>query len=232
MLGADALVGLVRHDDALVAAPGQRREVGAGRPGRARAVSVETGVWARSPTVCRPRRCRTSCVFSPTPHSAPTGSGCRKATTSSAGTTSRPSGLHRADASLATNLLLATPTEQVMPCSSIDGGPDPLADLPRAAEAARRAAHVEERLVERDRLDQRRDRAEHLHDAGGGPAVGVEVGRDDHRLRAHAAGAHHRHGAVDAGLPGLVGRRQHDAAGAAAADDHRACRAARAGSAG
>ncbi len=32
------------------------------------------------------------------------------------GTTSRPSGLHRAEAILATNLLGATPTEQVMPC--------------------------------------------------------------------------------------------------------------------
>ena len=37
---------------------------------------------------------------------------------SSAGTTSRPSGLQRAEASLATNLVLATPTEQVIPCSS------------------------------------------------------------------------------------------------------------------
>ena len=38
--------------------------------------------------------------------------------TSSRGTTSRPSGLHRAEASLARNIVLATPTEQVMPCSS------------------------------------------------------------------------------------------------------------------
>ncbi len=34
------------------------------------------------------------------------------------GTTSKPSGLHRLEASLATNLLGATPTEQVTPCSS------------------------------------------------------------------------------------------------------------------
>jgi len=38
--------------------------------------------------------------------------------TRSAGTTSNPSGLHWVEASFATNLVGATPTEQVMPCSS------------------------------------------------------------------------------------------------------------------
>ncbi|GAB3891909.1 hypothetical protein GCM10027612_38560 [Microbispora bryophytorum subsp. camponoti] len=52
------------------------------------------------------------------PHRAATGSGCRNSTTRSAGTTSRPSGLHSREASLATNFVLATPTEQVMPCRS------------------------------------------------------------------------------------------------------------------
>ncbi len=64
-----------------------------------------------------PSRCSDSPVRSPTPHSAVTGSGCRKASTRAAGTTSMPSGLHRADASLATNLVGATPTEQVS-CNS------------------------------------------------------------------------------------------------------------------
>jgi len=56
--------------------------------------------------------------LSPTPHNEPTGSGCRNSMTRSGGTTSNPSGLLRVEASLATNLLAATPTEQVMPCSS------------------------------------------------------------------------------------------------------------------
>ena len=71
-----------------------------------------------SPTVRSPSRCRASSVLSPTPHSAPTGSGCRNDTTPSGGTTISPSGLAIDEASLATNLLAATPTEQVMPCSS------------------------------------------------------------------------------------------------------------------
>ncbi len=75
------------------------------------------GVCAISPTVRRPSRCSCSAVFSPTPHSAPTGSGCRYSIVCAAGTTSSPSGLHRDDASLATNLVAATPTEQVIRCS-------------------------------------------------------------------------------------------------------------------
>ena len=89
------------------------------RPGPARAAGCRAGC-ARCRHGAQPEAVSASSVFSPTPHSAPTGSGCRKATTSSAGTTSRPSGLAMPEASLATNLLAATPTEQVMPCSSCD----------------------------------------------------------------------------------------------------------------
>src|SRR5665647_1224287 len=59
--------------------------------------NVSTGVWAMSATVRRPRRCKTSSVRSPTPHSAPTGSWCRKPTTSASDTTSSPSGLAKPD---------------------------------------------------------------------------------------------------------------------------------------
>lgn len=55
----------------------------------------------------------------PHPHSAPTGSWCRVGTTWSTGTTRSPSGLASPDASLATNMVAATPTEQVIPCSSV-----------------------------------------------------------------------------------------------------------------
>ena len=46
----------------------------------------------------------------PTPQSRSTGSGCRKASSLSGGTTSRPSGLATPLATLARNLVLATPT--------------------------------------------------------------------------------------------------------------------------
>ena len=67
-------------------------------------------------TVSMPTRRMRSEVAGPTPHSASIGSGWRKASSPSGGTTSSPSGLQPADAILATNLVGATPTEQVMPC--------------------------------------------------------------------------------------------------------------------
>ena len=51
-----------------------------------------------SPTVRRPSLPSTSSALSPTPHSALTGSGCRKSSSPVSPTTSRPSGLHRAEA--------------------------------------------------------------------------------------------------------------------------------------
>jgi hypothetical protein len=74
-----------------------------------------SGVDATSPTRLRPTPVSRSAVRLPTPHSAETGNGCRNASTSSRGTTSMPSGLHSPEASLATNLVDATPTEQVIP---------------------------------------------------------------------------------------------------------------------
>ena len=53
----------------------------------------------------------------PTPHSAPAGNGSRNPRTPVEGTTRSPSGLHAAEASLATNFRVATPTEQVTPTS-------------------------------------------------------------------------------------------------------------------
>ncbi len=73
------------------------------------------GVAAMSPTVSSPTRSSCSAVRLPTPHSADTGSGCRKSSTATFGTTMNPSGLHMPDASLARNFVGATPTEQVMP---------------------------------------------------------------------------------------------------------------------
>ena len=79
---------------------------------------VARGTRARSPTVVKPRWRRRDSVCSPTPHNAPTGSGCRNATTRSGGTSSNPSGLPWAEAILASEVVAAPPTVQAMPCSS------------------------------------------------------------------------------------------------------------------
>ena len=99
-------------------APWPARAGGPRRPRRGPGAAPAAARAARSPTVRRPSPASCSAVRSPTPHSAPTGSGCRNRATPSAGTTSSPSGLQRDEASLATNFVGATPTEQVMPCSS------------------------------------------------------------------------------------------------------------------
>ena len=74
-----------------------------------------------------------------------------------------------------------------MPCSSWITGAQPLGDLPWRAEPPRGPAHVEERLVERQRLHQRRDLAEGLHDRGRDAREGRVVGGEHHDMRAQAA---------------------------------------------
>ena len=80
---------------------------------------VLTGVFAMSETLTNPSRESCSAVFSPTPQSAPIGSGCKNSITLSAGTTCKPSGFAKLVANFATNIVEATPTEQVIPCSSL-----------------------------------------------------------------------------------------------------------------
>ena len=99
-----------------------------------------------------PSRRSGSAVRAPTPHSAVTGSGCRKSSTSAAGTTSMPSGLHRAEATLATNFVGATPTEQVSASSRRPAARMRCAITAGPALGAHGAGDVEERLVERERL--------------------------------------------------------------------------------
>src|ERR1019366_9329430 len=97
LLGPDALLGDVGRDPALVPAPRQRGQV---RPLRYAELMLQGGQRGLRDVA----------------HRAATGSGCRKSSTPSRGTTSIPSGLQRAEAILAMNLAGATPTEQVMPC--------------------------------------------------------------------------------------------------------------------
>ena len=148
--------------------------------------------------------------------------------TSAGRTTSIPSGLAVVEASFATNLVGAAPTEQVMPCSSKTrarmyspisaASPEPTAGAP----------DVEERLVERERLDQRGDRAEQRHDRPRDLGVERHVARQHGGRRAQPQRAGRRHRRVHAVPPGLVGGRGDHPAVARAADDHRRARELRA----
>src|SRR5450756_1084873 len=77
--------------------------------------TVSTSASASCATVVMPQRASASPVRSPTPHSELTGRACRKGTVASRGTSRTPSGLAMPEASFATNLVAAIPTEQVTP---------------------------------------------------------------------------------------------------------------------
>ena len=72
-------------------------------------------VFAISPILFNPNLLRISAVFSPTPHNSLIGNGCKKVSVRSGGISSNPFGLHRLEANFAINLVLAIPTEQVIP---------------------------------------------------------------------------------------------------------------------
>ena len=94
--------------------------------------------------------------------------------------------------------------------------------LDATSEVAARATDVEEGLVERDRLHQRRERLQDSHHRTARVAVRVEAGREEHTVGAGTARACHRHRGVHAEPAGLVARRGDHAARAETADDHRA----------
>ena len=74
------------------------------------AINAASGRWAMSPMVSTPRACSLAAVLAPMPHIRSTGSAWRKASSRPLGTTSNPSGLDTALATLARNLVRATPT--------------------------------------------------------------------------------------------------------------------------
>ena len=139
---------------------------------------------AAAASPCRRRRCSV------------TGFGARKAAPRRAPSTAKPRGLSRSEAILARNLL--------------DGQPDRDGDADLALDLARQSApaicagampcsrsvpdEIEEGLVDRHRLDQRRE-LEHQARAPRGrrAAYFVHVGRDDARVRAQPPRLEHRH---------------------------------------
>ena len=168
-----------------------------------------------------PRLRSTSSVLPPTPHSAEMGSGCSSATVSSRGTTSRPSGLARPEASFATNFVAAAPTEQTSPVSSQHAGAQERRDLHRRPEHGARAGDVEERLVDAEPLDVRGQVVADRHDLVRVVDVAVEVGRQHDGVRAPPQRDRHRHRRVHAIRAGLVGRRGHHRSRRWMPHDHR-----------
>ncbi len=67
--------------------------------------------------VAMPSAARSFAVALPTPHSRVIGSGARNSASPPSSTTTRPSGLRRSEATLAMNLLAASPAEAVSPVS-------------------------------------------------------------------------------------------------------------------
>ena len=153
--------------------------------------SVASPSCATCPTVVMEPSRSLAAVTGPTPHSRSTGSGCRNSSSPSVGTTSRPSGLATPLATLARNFVLATPTETGQADLLEDVPAQPHGDLRRRARDPPQPADVEERLVDRQPLHERRRVVEDL----------------EHRLARVAVGLHPRAGrrspAGTAGEPGL-----------------------------
>ncbi len=95
------------------------------------------------------------------------------------------------------------------------------ADRRSGAEQCGGPGDVEERLIERQRLDERRERGEDVEDVSARLGVRRVVARQEHRSRDELAGADRRHRRVDAVAAGLVRRGRDDTAAAGATHDDR-----------
>ena len=85
-----------------------------------------------------------------------------------------------------------------------DGAAEAGGDLGRGARRAPQTAHVEERLVDRDALDQRGGALEHREHGPARLGVRRHAGLDHHGVGAQQAGLAAAHGAAHAARPGLV----------------------------
>jgi hypothetical protein len=131
-----------------------------------------------------------------------------------------PSGLARLDATLATVLARRDADRAGEPGLGLHALADRPRDLGRGAVQAAGARHVEEGLVDRQRLDQRRDLLEDAHDLLGVLRVARVVAPEHHRVGAPLQSDRHRHGRVHAEPARLVARRRDHAAASGAADEH------------
>ena len=166
----------------------------------------------------------------PTPQSRSTGSGCRNSSSPPGGTTRRPSGFATPLATLARNLVRATPDGDRQPDLLEHVAPQPRGDLrracPRSARARRRRGTPRRSTAPRRAAwCPRRPRTPPCS-----PRCRLDMrGCDDDRAAGTAGAPAAAHRGADAVRLGLVARRQHDAAarrspGGRAAADRRAAR--------
>ena len=133
--------------------------------------------------------------------------------------TVRPSGFRHADAIFARNLFGATPADAVSDVAALISAFSRCATDLAERLSPRVLGDVEIGLVERQRLDERRDRTEDVEHLLRGGAVLREVRADDHEVRTQPHRARHRDRRPHAELPRFVARRRDDAATFGAAAD-------------
>ena len=120
---------------------------------------------------------------------------------------------------------MATPTDAVSPVSARIRARSSVATSRPVPSRRRTPRDVDERLVDRQLLDERGDDREDRHHLVALLGVAIEPRRQEHAVRAGAAGAPRRHRGVDAERARFVARRAHDAPVPGTADDHRLGRA-------
>ncbi len=155
--------------------PGPSSETRAGSPMR-----------ATSATVVMPRSFSFSDVTGPTPHSRPTGSGWRKASSPVGRDLEQAVGLGDAAGHLGQELGAGDAHRDRQPDLVPDAGAQLLGDGDRRPGDAPQPAHVEEGLVDGQPLDQRGRGAEHVEHRPARGGVGRHVGTHDHRVGAQA----------------------------------------------
>lgn len=96
-----------------------------------------------------------------------------------------------------------------------------MSDLYAAAEQAQRAGDIEERLIERERFDERCHRLEDLVDLGAHLRIQLVVTREEDHVRAQSTGSGRRHRGVQTEAAGLVRGCRDDASRPGATDHHR-----------
>ena len=200
-------------------APARRR---ARRATRRRACAARSASpRASAPIVSMPAARRRASATGPTPQSRPTGSGSRKARTSSGDTSQSPSGLASSLAIFATILVGAMPTETASSSSSRTARRSASPATRGGAEQALGAGEIEERLVERDRLHQRREAREDREHLARHRRVLAHVAAQEDPVGTEPPRLEARHRRVHAEDARLVARRRHHAARPRPADDHR-----------
>ena len=215
---ADALLDACGVDAARASRPRARCQMRSPIAGAERAIEHR-----REASRARRRRCgcrgleRLGGLRADPPQRADRTAARRNAAVSASATISSPSGLLIVEAIFATCFVAATPMLQVSPVSSRTRRRRVRAISPGTPPQPPRAAHVEERLVDRERLDERRHVVEDPHDLRGHLEVAVEVRQHDDRRRAQAQRLTDGHRRAHAEAAGLVRRARDDASGSSGA---------------